>query len=281
MKKLTLFLLALLPLFAAAQQAGQSYAIWPRDAQTESRAMFTVIPAEGDNTGIAVLIFPGGGYARLSDASFYFEGMAFAHWLSDRGVTGVVLRYTLPEGRNTQMPIADARQAMKVIRERGPKEWGVDPAKVGVMGFSAGGHLAATLLTKYDEGSRPDFGVLFYPVVTFDPKYAHEGSARFLLGADASQALRDEWSAEKNIDAKTPPTLLFHSSDDATVPVMNSILFYNALIDNKVKASMGIFPAGRHGWGFRSSMPSHEAMKTMLMDWLGSYDTPASRPQPR
>lgn len=260
----------LLVLQSSAQKAGQAYPVWP-DGNPDSKATMMVIPAEGENTGIAVLICPGGGYVRLSDASMYFEGMAFAAWLAERGVTGVVLRYTLPEGRS-ELPIADARQAMKLIRERGPGEWGVDPAKVGVMGFSAGGHLATTLLTKYDAGSRPDFGVLFYPVITFDDAFVHAGSRRWLLGENAGRKLHEEWSAEKNVTAQTPPTLLFHSSDDPTVPVENSLLFYRALQDAGVTTAMSLYTTGRHGWGFRSSLPFHREMKLTLSNWLKTFE---------
>jgi acetyl esterase/lipase len=228
-----------------------------------SQAAIYVWPADKTrNTGRAMLICPGGGY---SNQSANHEGRMPAEWLAAQGVTAIVLKYRLPNEHH-DIPLADARQAMHVIRTHAA-EWGVDPARVGVMGFSAGGHLASTLLTQYDEGSRPDFGILFYPVVTMTD-HTHAGSRRWLLGENPTQELIERFSGERQVTADPPPTLIFFSDDDRSVPPVNGTLFYNALQQAGVRAALHIFPSGGHGWGFKPDFKYHEEMKAALADWL-------------
>jgi acetyl esterase/lipase len=230
-----------------------------------SEAAIYVWPADpAANTRKAVLICPGGGY---SNEAAGHEGRDFAEAFAAQGVTAIVLKYRLPNG-HSEIPLADARQAMRVIRERA-NEWGVDGDKIGVIGFSAGGHLASTLLTHYDGGSRPDFGILFYPVVTMTES-THGGSRRNLLGENPSRTLIERFSNESHVTADTPPTLIFFSDDDKAVDPRNGVMFYNALKAAGVPAAMYIFPSGGHGWGFREDFRYHDAMKALMTDWVES-----------
>jgi acetyl esterase/lipase len=224
----------------------------------------TVYPADkGKNTGKAVLICPGGGYAGLA---IKHEGSDFAEWFSTNGITAVVLKYRMPN-HHYMIPLEDAKQAMRIIRANAAT-WEVNPQAIGVMGFSAGGHLASTLLTHFDSATRPDFGILFYPVITFNPKYANQGSVNNLLGKEQTTTLITYFSNEAQVTRNTPPTLLFHSGDDKTVPVENSLFFYNALRRNGVRASLYIFPTGEHGWGYKTSFPYHKLMKSIVLEWM-------------
>jgi len=223
-----------------------------------------VYPADpAKNTGISVMIAPGGGYAYLA---IDHEGKDIAQWLSENGITGIVLKYRMPNGHHT-IPLSDAQQGMRVIREHA-QEWNIDPNKVGVMGSSAGGHLASTLMTHFDAETRPAFGVLFYPVVTFADSLTHRGSVKNLAGENLTSQLREYYSNEKQVTAQTPRTLLILSDDDRTVPAQNSTMFYNALKSWQIPASMYVFQTDGHGWGFRSSFRYHEVMKELLLDWL-------------
>ncbi|GHT66140.1 hypothetical protein AGMMS50239_27140 [Bacteroidia bacterium] len=225
----------------------------------------TVYPASKEkNTGKTVLICPGGGYAGLAAKH---EGSDFAKWFSENGITAVVLKYRMPN-HHYLLPLEDARQAMRIIRKNAAS-WGVNPHEVGVMGFSAGGHLASTLLTHFDSITRPDFGILFYPVITFNPAYTHQGSVNNLLGKEQTLTLITYFSNEEQVTRDTPPTLLLHSDDDKAVPVDNSLSFYKALQRNGVHASIYIFPTGEHGWGYNTSFPYHELMKSVVLEWIG------------
>lgn len=223
-----------------------------------------VYPANpSKNTGISVMIAPGGGYAFLA---IDHEGKDIAKWLAENGITGIVLKYRIPNGHHA-IPLSDAQQGMRVIREHA-QEWKIDPNKVGVMGSSAGGHLASTLMTHFDAETRPDFGVLFYPVITFADSLTHRGSVKNLAGENLTSQLREYYSNEKQVTAQTPRTLLILSDDDRTVPAQNSTMFYNALKSWQVPATMYVFPTDGHGWGFRSSFRFHDVMKELLLDWL-------------
>ena len=215
------------------------------------------------NTGAAVIICPGGGYVRLA---MNHEGHDVARWLASKGITGIVLKYRMPNGHH-DVPLSDAHQAIRVVREKA-SEWGIDPQRVGIAGNSAGGHLAATVATHFDASTRPDFAVLFYPVVSFDPSISHSGSSRSLLGENPSDELLDLYSNEKQVTADTPPTILFHSDDDRSVPVRNSLVFFAKMKENGVKGALYIFPAGGHGWGFNPGFQYHEEWKTLLLKWL-------------
>lgn len=230
-----------------------------------SEASIYVWPALRENTGRAILICPGGGY---SNQAANHEGKMFAEWFASQGITAVVLKYRLPNG-HSEIPLTDAQQAMRVVRENAA-EWGVDPKKVGVIGFSAGGHLASTLLTHFDKESRPDFGILYYPVITMKDA-THGGSRLNLLGENPSPELIERFSNETQVTADTPPTMIFFSDDDGAVPPLNGTMFYNALKHNNVPAALYVFPTGGHGWGFRSNFEYHEQMKALTMDWIARF----------
>jgi acetyl esterase/lipase len=224
----------------------------------------TIYPAnETKNTGIAVLICPGGGYVRLA---MKHEGYDFAEWFAENGITGVVLKYRMPNHHH-QIPLEDAQKAMHILRENA-ESWHINPNKIGVMGFSAGGHLASTLLTHFDSISRPNFGVLFYAVISFDATLTHRGSFVTLTGENASEDLINYYSNEKQVKSDTPHVLLFHSNDDKTVNPENSTRFYEALRANHISSSLHIFPSGGHGWGFNTNYTYHQLMKEILLDWV-------------
>lgn len=225
------------------------------------------LPAKTSKSDMAVLICPGGGYAL---ESFKYEGSELAEWLSDNGITAFVLKYRLPNG-NPQLPLEDAQNAIKCIREDSTK-WKINPQKIGIIGFSAGGHLAATLLTQGGKESMPNFGILFYPVITMSDNLTHKGSKRNLLGNSIKDTkLIDYYSCELNVTKNTPPVLLILSDDDKTVSPLNSILFYTALKRNGIAASMNILPEGGHGWGINKKFKYYNLVNSTLLEWCDKY----------
>ena len=232
-------------------------------------------PDPAKNTGKAVLICPGGGYTYLAMG---YEGEEFAQWLVKQGITGIVLKYRMPN-QHDRIPMTDALRAMKWIRSRS-EEWGIDPAKVGIAGFSAGGHLASTLATHFDQGKtkatdslerfscRPDFTILFYPVISMQESLTHKGSQKALLGKTPAPEKITDYSNELQITAETPKTFLVHSDDDKGVSVQNSIVYYQALKKHNIPAVMYIFPTGGHGWGLRSDFEYYPAWTSLLKKWL-------------
>lgn len=226
------------------------------------------LPEKGKATGTAVIICPGGGYVHLSMLN---EGSSIGKRFAAMGITAFVLKYRLPSDvimvDKTIGPLQDAQRAIQMVRERAA-EWGINPAKVGIIGFSAGGHLASTAGTHFNKvvidnknntSVRPDFMMLLYPVITFGD-LAHKGSEYALIGQNAPQALVDLYSNEKQVTATTPPTFIVQAEDDRTVPVQNSLMFYEALLANKVKAEMHIYQAGGHGFGLNN--------RTTKDDWF-------------
>ena len=214
-------------------------------------------------TGQAVVICPGGGYAKLSMDQ---EGYLMAQWLAKNGITAVVLQYRLPNGHK-EVPLEDAVEAIRIVRKRA-KKWGIVPTKVGIMGFSAGGHLAASASNKPALEDRPNFSILFYPVLTANDYTTHRGSFRNLLGKRHTEAEAEEWAMDKLVSANTPPTILFLSDDDATVPAAGSAIYYAALRYNGVAASMHIFPSGGHGWGNYDTFSYQKEWQHLLLRWL-------------
>jgi len=221
------------------------------------------LPEKSNNTGMAVIICPGGGYTHLA---MDHEGKQFAEWLTKQGIAGFVLKYRMPNGHK-EIPLEDAIQAIRYVRKHAV-EFGV--SKVGIAGSSAGGHLAATASTRhflYGTSAYIDFSILFYPVITMED-YTHAGSKRNLLGENPSQADIENFSAEKMVNGTTPPTILLLSDDDGAVPPANSIEYYKALKKNKIPAAMYIFPEGGHGWGMRENFKYHSQMLDLLQIWL-------------
>lgn len=198
--------------------------------------------------GQMVIVCPGGGYAIISS---YNEGLYVADWMLEQGITVAVVKYRLPNN-NHEVPYSDVANAFRYCRDHA-FEWGVN--QIGVMGFSAGGHLAATASNLWtDEITRPDFSVLIYPVITLTPGRTHHGTHKNLLGEKhmIQERYMDKYSMEKQVGRQTPPTFLALCSDDKTVPAENSLIYYNRLIELDVPAEMHIWPTGGHGWGFSS-----------------------------
>lgn len=224
----------------------------------------------GKPNGKAVVICPGGGYAGVA---FTHEGIDMAQWLNERGITGVVLKYRMPNGHK-EVPLADAQAALKYVRTHA-EELGVDINKVGISGYSAGGHLAATASTHYayagdGVNTRPDFSILFYPVITMT-ELTHGGSRMNLLGKKPSQTDIHRYSLEEQVTVNTPRTILLLSDDDKTVSVQHSLRYYEALKRNGVPAAMYVFPIGGHGWGFNPDFRYATEMRTVLDKWLESF----------
>ncbi|WP_342645828.1 alpha/beta hydrolase [Mucilaginibacter sp. CSA2-8R] len=232
-------------------------------------------PEKGKGSGTAVIVCPGGGYSRLA---MDHEGTAVAKKFNEIGVTAFVLTYRLPSDAimvdKTIGPLQDAQRAVQLVRERA-QEWGVNPARVGIIGFSAGGHLASTAITHFDKpvidnkqniSLRPDFGVLIYPVISFGP-IAHTGSKDNLIGKTPTPEMVDLYSNEKQVTANTPPTFLVHAEDDKTVPVMNSIVFYEAMVKAGVKGELHLFQAGGHGFGLINKTTKAEWFNN-CKDWM-------------
>ena len=219
-------------------------------------------PAKQDVKRAAVIILPGGGYRGVSILK---EGYDVARAFNDMGVTAFVLKYRTPSDKHmkdkSHGPLQDVQQAVAMVR-RDAAKWQIDPARIGVMGFSAGGHLAATAGTMFKSpvlpqwqsaDVRPDFLMLIYPVITFTDASVHKGSREQLLGSSPSQADMQRFSVELAVTDETPPTFLVHAADDATVPVANSIKFFEALQSRKIPAQLMIYPAGGHGYGLNNA----------------------------
>lgn len=214
-------------------------------------------------TGQSVIICPGGGYLMLSMGH---EGVDMAKWLASNGITAAVLKYRIPDGHK-EVPLEDAVEALRILRRKARK-LKIDPDRIGIMGFSAGGHLAAYTSNFAPEGERPAFSVLFYPVITSEPGLCHKGSFDKLLGFDASETERAAYSLERCVTDATPPALLLLTDDDTVVPPVNSTLYYNALKEHGIAASIHIYPEGGHGWGIKADAPYRDDWQPVLLDWL-------------
>ncbi|OOV20726.1 alpha/beta hydrolase [Flavobacterium sp. LM4] len=229
-----------------------------RTSQVIVPTLSVFLPKETKPNQTAVLIFPGGGYAHLSMEK---EGTNVAEWLNSLGITAFVVKYRLPSDlimKNKSIgPLQDAQEAIRFVRSNAAK-WNIDPDKIGTIGFSAGGHLASTLAThfndkvyesKFNSSARPDFSILIYPVISMDNNISHKGSQTNLLGKEPSQILIDNFSNDKKITSQTPPTFLVHASDDSAVLPENSINYYLTLKKNNVSAELHIYEKGGHGFG--------------------------------
>ncbi len=242
------------------------------DVQKPDIAVY--LPSGANTTGQAVVICPGGGYHILA---YDWEGTDIAKWLNSLGIAGIVLKYRLPVDESNIIsylsPLMDAKRAIRLVKYHA-KEWNIDPRKVGVMGFSAGGHLASTLGTHFDKGdpsakdpvaresSRPDFMLLGYPVISMTDSITHMGSKEALLRSDPSPARAREFSNELHVNKETPPTFIFLAADDKAVPPENSVVFFEALKKNNVPVEMHIYPKGGHGFSLAINKSKHTARWT-------------------
>ncbi len=262
-------LLALTLAAAALAQAPKTELLWPEGApgalgtEDADKPSLTFWLAPKPN-GAAVLVCPGGGYGALA---MDHEGQQVAEWFNSFGVSAFILKYRLGPRYHHPIMLDDARRAITIIRTRAA-ELKVEPNKIGVMGFSAGGHLASTLSTHFQAGEGPDFSILVYPVISFTTIYTHSGSMRNLLGPNPEPALVWNLSNELQVTSQTPPTFLFHTSGDTGVPAENSILYYLALRKVGVPAEMHIYQEGRHGVGLAQKDPVLSSWPARLKDWL-------------
>jgi acetyl esterase/lipase len=285
MKKLVIFLTLILSANMLVAQPGghgfwgpqpETIQVWPDgapnaftyDASTDPQgenykeAILEIYPARNPN-GRCVIICPGGGYAVLS---MTHEGRDIRQWLNARGFTCCLLQYRMPRGHH-DVPLSDVQQAMRIMRGR--TDLGI--THIGVMGFSAGGHLASTASTHYvDAETRPDFQILVYPVITFEKPYTHDGSVFGLLGAEPSQEMLDLYSNQKQVTPDTPPAFILAASDDWLVPVKNSLMYYEALVENKVSATMHIYPTGGHGFGWGDNYIYKQEWSSELERWFNT-----------
>ena len=284
MMKNLLFLLAIVAVVpASAQQAPPVEFVWPQGTPgtvgtlPEDEPTLTIfLPEASKAVGTGVVVCPGGGYVHLA---FDHEGVKVAEWLNTLGVAAFVLKYRLGPRYHYPAQFEDVQRAFRIVRSHA-KEFGISPDRIGIMGFSAGGHLASTLGTHFEAGdpnaadplarlsSRPDFMVLGYPVITMLPPYAHESSRHYLLGDHPSPALVKELSNELQVTPQTPPTFLFLTDDDNVVPSENSVMFYQALHKAHVPAEIHIFQHGPHGFGLATGNPQLSIWPTLLQNWL-------------
>ena len=220
------------------------------------------LPNKKSATGQAVIICPGGGYAILA---YDWEGTDIAKLLNAKGIAAFVLKYRLPDPLSStapdRVPLMDAQQAMRIVRARAA-EWNIMPNKIGIMGFSAGGHLASTISTHFDEDTRPNFSI------SMDKNITHTGSRNNLIGNTPSDVMIKLYSNELQVTSNTPPTFLIHATDDDVVPVENSLLYYQALKKNKVSTEMHIYPTGGHGFGLANGNKSLETWSNLLIEWM-------------
>lgn len=229
-------------------------------------------------TGASIIVFPGGGYSHLSEIK---EGSDVAKWLNSLGISAFVLKYRLGMKYHQPNQLLDAARAVRTVRSRA-KEWGLDAGRIGILGFSAGGHLAANLGTRFDAGkrdaadavdrvsSRPDLMILLYPVITMG-EYTHQGSKINLLGKDPAPDLVRQYSNELNVTKETPPTFIAHSVADPGVPVENSLLLVDALRKAKVPFELHLYEQGPHGFGLAPTMPILASWTGRCADWLSLH----------
>lgn len=295
LKKITVIIFCVY--FAAYAHAQEFIPLWPngkkpnnngkliRDSLYNERIWCVAQPGvyafrvpKSDNSGTAVLICPGGGYERVS---YIYNGFNFAKWFNSLGINVFVLVYRLPNQQDLLQPqlapLQDAQRAMKIIRTNA-SQWNIRTDKVGVMGISAGGHVAGILGTHVkdesvindtldNESARPDFMILLSPVITMG-KFAHPGSKKLFLGADTSAAMIEKYSAEMQVSSFTPPAFIVHALNDSTVNVRNSLLFYSALVDKKINASIHVFPQGGHGIRLDDNPGSTDLWLNLLKLWM-------------
>ena len=267
MKQKFSILLFLLLLWFTGSQAVAQNAPNPFDIEQPSLRVF--LPAPDLATGRAVLVPPPPGSSNLA---VDHEGYDWAPYFNKQGIALIVLKYRMPKGDRT-LPISDAEAAMKMVRDSADV-WNLNPNDIGIMGSSAGGHLASTIATHAPEALRPNFQILFYPVITMDKSFTHMGSHDNLLGKDASADLEKEFSNEKQVTKETPRAFIVYSDDDKVVPPANGVNYYLALNKKGVPSVLHIYPTGGHGWGIREDFLYKSEMQNELTSWLRSFKAP-------
>lgn len=278
-------LLSVRPSFAAEPV---EMTLWQSDAphaagqEVGDQPRLHLYRVDSDKPAAAIVILPGGGYGHLAADH---EGSQIAKFFNDHGITAAVCFYrhrgqgNSDKGYGHPVPLLDAQRAMRMVRANA-KQWNIDPEKVGIIGFSAGGHLASTVSTQFDAGdasaenwvdrvsSRPDFAILGYPVISLGEPHTHKGSQRNLLGENPDLELLRSLSNEKAVTAETPPTFLFHTAEDKAVPAENSLVYISALIRAGVPAELHLFETGRHGIGLGADQPGAKKWPELCVTWL-------------
>lgn len=270
--------------FPSAFAEPKTELLWPAgapgalgDTAKDKPTLIIHLPAPEKANGAAIVVCPGGGYGGLA---MDHEGKQIGEWLNSHGIAAFICDYRhRGKGYGHPAPLQDAQRAIRTVRTRA-KEFGVDPAKIGILGFSAGGHLTSTAVTHFDAGdataedpvmrasSRPDFGVLCYAVIAFDEPFTHKGSQKNLLGVDAPKELVDSLSNEKQVSAETPPCFLWHTYEDTGVPPLNSVMFYQGMLKHKVPGELHVYEKGRHGVGLGKDIPGTNDWSNACIRWL-------------
>ena len=274
MRKLKSFaLLVVLLAVSVSAMAQRSFDVnlWAAKAPNKNGLQDTAyikvfLPDAKRATGRAVVICPGGGYALLA---MDHEGTQWAPFFNNMGIAAIVLHYRMPNG-NVKVPISDAEEALRIVC-RNAKNWHINASDVGIMGFSAGGHLASTIATQSKADAKPNFQILFYPVITMMQGYTHQGSHDNLLGKDAHKKDEQKYCSDLQVTRLTPRACLLLSDDDHTVMPINSVNYYAELYRHDVHASIYVYPTGGHGWGMNTSFAYHAEMLTNLKGWLESF----------
>jgi acetyl esterase/lipase len=287
MKILKCSLFILLTVFAVQlgfAQEPQTELLWPEgapnalgDADNDKPQLIMYQADASKATGVGIVILPGGGYGGLAMGH---EGHDFAAWFNERGISAFICDYRhRGKGYGHPAPMLDAQRAIRTVRSRA-KEFGVNPEKIGIIGFSAGGHLASTVSTHFDQGtadaadpiqrvsSRPDFAILCYPVISLGQAHTHLGSQKNLLGENPDPALIEKFSNEKQVTKENPPTFLWHTVEDKGVPVENSLVFFRALVAVGVPAELHAYEKGRHGLGLALDVPGTSNWSNELLAWM-------------
>lgn len=274
--------LVFLAIFAPSQDPSP-FPLWPKGApgavgemDNDKPSLTPYLPPKEKATGAAIVVCPGGGYGGLAVGH---EGKDIATFLNNHGIAAFVLKYRLAPKYRYPSSLLDAQRAIRTVRTNA-KEYGIDPKRIGIWGFSAGGHLASTAGTQFDQGKsdsadpvdtascRPDFLILAYPVITLEPPYAHMGSRNNLLGKDADPKLVESLCNQNRVTSQTPPTFLFHTDADSGVVPENSVLFYLALKKHKIPAEMHIYEKGKHGIGLGPNEKESGTWPDRLIGWL-------------
>lgn len=246
--------------------------LWPQGAPNsngdaaDSAKVWVYLPKKEAATGRAVVICPGGGYSHLAMSH---EGHDWAPFFNNMGIAAVVLKYRMPHG-NREVPVSDAEEAMRLVR-RNAQSWGVDAQDVGIMGSSAGGHLASTIATQATGDAAPNFQILFYPVITMMPDITHKGSHDNFLGPEAKKKDEHKYSNDLQVSRVTSRAYIALSDDDHVVLPANGVNYYIELYRHDVPATLHVYPSGGHGWGNRDSFMFHNEMQLDLKAWLRSF----------
>ena len=252
--------------------AQQVINLWPEGApnnngdKSDNAELRVFLPDANRATGRAVVVCPGGAYSHLA---MEHEGTDWAYFFNHQGIALIVLKYRMPHG-NPNVPVSDAEEAIRTVR-RNAKDWHIDTDQVGIMGFSAGGHLASTIATQSRGDAKPDFQILFYPVITMDPSFTHRGSMENLLGKKPKKKEIQQYSSEKQVTRATPRAFIALSDDDDLVLPANGAYYYQECYRHDVPASLHVYPTGGHGWGYRESFQFHLEMVLELKGWLQSF----------